>query len=162
MAETRASPSVRVVCSPRHAPTSSGQAPVSLYATPEDTFTWCHHTREAQKGGGGERKTWRDENLARGKLISVRLPPLVPGRPPCAPVIIAGYLRSHQETQRTQSQSPEMPQERHLHHRRTILSKEACEQTSRESSSAAETTNQPFNTSTGVGLAMTAIDGWNE
>lgn len=111
-------------------------------------------TRETQKGGGR-----REENLERGKLISVRLPPLVPSRPPCAPVIITGYLRSHQETQRTQSQSPEMPQERHLHHRRTILSKEACEQTSRESCSAAETTNQPFNTSTGAGLAMTAIDG---
>lgn len=152
MAETRASPSVRVVCSPRHAPTSSGQAQLVFMLHQRTLSRLGATTRERLRNGGGERKTWRDEILATGKLISVR-------RPPCAPVIITGYLRSHQETQRTQSQSPEMPQERHLHHRRTILSKEACEQTSRESSSAAETTNQPFNTSTGAELAMTAIDG---
>lgn len=91
-------------------------------------------TRERlRKGEGGERKTC---------LCAVARPLLYSsdcrcGLPPVAPSDLA-----------------ENTQERHLHHRRTILSKEACDQTSRESSSAIETTNQPFNTSTGAELAL--------
>ena len=159
----KASPIARVVCSPpphTHCqPTGPGAMQLFGKLRVLHRSSWpasfCYTKGDFHVSVPPHEKSSERGRAARGKLVSVQLPLLVPGRPllypsdrhcrlpPVAPCDLTHTIPISRNTQ-----------ERHLHHRRTILSKEACEQTSRESSSAIETTNQPFNTSTGAGLAL--------